>query len=138
MRQKKWLFATSMLAFVMLGCAQSLTTQTQQEPAKAAESGQAPSSQPPKVSEVPAPADQQKPKKLNPFTGNADAIKEGRQLYLQSGCPGCHGSGGGGAMAGLRRSYVIPGSLVVMTTPTLRSSRGPTPDRPCLGSSEPL
>lgn len=100
MGQKKSLLTTFILAFVMLGCAQSLTAQTQQEPAKAAESGQAPSSQPQKASEAPAPADQQKPKKLNPFTGNPDAIKEGRQLYLQSGCPGCHGSGGGGAMAG--------------------------------------
>lgn len=84
MRQKKWLFASSILAVVMLGCVQSLMAQSQ-EPAK---------------SEVPASTDQQKPKKLNPFTGNEEAIKEGRQLYLQSGCPGCHGSGGGGAMAG--------------------------------------
>ena len=95
MRQKKWLLVSSVLTFVMLGCAQSLTAQSQQEPVKT----EAPSQQP-KASEVPASADQQKPKKLNPFTGNADAIKEGRQLYLQSGCPGCHGSGGGGAMAG--------------------------------------
>lgn len=84
MRQKKWLLATSVLAVAMLGSVQSLTAQNQ-EPTK---------------SEAPATADQQKPKKLNPFTGNEEAIKEGRQLYLQSGCPGCHGSGGGGAMAG--------------------------------------
>jgi cytochrome c(L) len=38
-------------------------------------------------------------KKLNPFTGNAEAIKEGRALYLQRGCSGCHGVGGGGGMA---------------------------------------
>ena len=100
MRRKKWLLVTSTLAVVMLGCAQSLTAQNQKEPAKAAEYGQAQSGQQPKGSEAPAPADQQKPKKLNPFTGNEDAIKEGRQLYLQSGCPGCHGSGGGGAMPG--------------------------------------
>ncbi len=95
MRQKKPLLVTLILAFVMFGCVQSLTAQSQKEPAKIEESGQQP-----KGSEAPAPADPQKPKKLNPFTGNADAIKEGRQLYLQSGCPGCHGSGGGGAMAG--------------------------------------
>ena len=95
MRQRKWLFVTLILAFVMLGCVQSLTAQTPKEPTKVEESGQQP-----KGSEAPAPADPQKSKKLNPFTGNADAIKEGRQLYLQSGCPGCHGSGGGGAMAG--------------------------------------
>ena len=94
MRQKKWLLITSVLTFVMLGCVQSLTAQNQ-EPAKTEAPGQQP-----KASEAPASADQQKPKKLNPFTGNEEAIKEGRQLYLQSGCPGCHGSGGGGAMAG--------------------------------------
>ena len=95
MRRKKWLLVTSILAFVMLGCVQSLTAQNQKEPAKIEEPGQQP-----KGSEVPASAEQQKPKKLNPFTGNEEAIKEGRQLYLQSGCPGCHGSGGGGAMPG--------------------------------------
>ncbi|MBZ0169044.1 mxaG (cytochrome c1) involved in methanol dehydrogenase (mxaG3) [Candidatus Methylomirabilis lanthanidiphila] len=100
MRQKKSLVAMLILTLVTLGCVQSLTAQTQQEPAKATEPGQAPSVQQPTGSVAPAPADQQKPKKLNPFTGNPDAIKEGRQLYLQNGCPGCHGSGGGGAMAG--------------------------------------
>lgn len=95
MRQKKSLLTTFILAFVMLGCVQSLTAQSQQEPPKAAVPDQQP-----KASEAPASVDQQKPKKLNPFTGNADAIKEGRQLYLEKGCPGCHGSGGGGAMAG--------------------------------------
>jgi cytochrome c(L) len=39
-----------------------------------------------------------KPKKLNPYTGNPQAIKEGRTLYLQFGCSGCHGVGGGGGM----------------------------------------
>lgn len=38
-------------------------------------------------------------KKLNPFTGNPEAIKEGRGLYLQHGCSGCHGVMGGGGMA---------------------------------------
>jgi cytochrome c(L) len=37
-------------------------------------------------------------KKLNKFTGNAEAIKEGRALYLKYGCSGCHGVGGGGGM----------------------------------------
>ena len=41
---------------------------------------------------------QNKANKLNPFTGNADAIKEGRALYIQLGCSGCHGLGGGGGM----------------------------------------
>jgi cytochrome c(L) len=38
------------------------------------------------------------PNKLNPYTGNPEAIKEGRTLYLQTGCSGCHGVGGGGGM----------------------------------------
>src|SRR5919197_18846 len=39
-----------------------------------------------------------KPEKLNPYTGNAEAIQEGRALFLQSGCSACHGAGGGGGM----------------------------------------
>ena len=39
------------------------------------------------------------PGKLNPFTGNADMAAEGRTLYFQVGCQGCHGGGGGGGMA---------------------------------------
>jgi mxaJ protein len=38
-------------------------------------------------------------KKLNPFTGNADMVRDGRTLYGQIGCQGCHGGGGGGGMA---------------------------------------
>jgi cytochrome c(L) len=38
------------------------------------------------------------PQKLNPYTGNPDATKEGRTLFLQVGCSGCHGAGGGGGM----------------------------------------
>jgi cytochrome c(L) len=48
------------------------------------------------------PASAQSPnaaKKLNPYTGNAQAIQEGRALYLQRGCSGCHGVMGGGGMA---------------------------------------
>ena len=39
--------------------------------------------------------DQAKPKKLNPYTGNAAAIKEGKSLYTMYGCPACHNSHGG-------------------------------------------
>ena len=41
---------------------------------------------------------QEKPPKLNPYTGNEDAIKEGDKLYVLYGCSGCHGRGGGGGM----------------------------------------
>ncbi|HEY7490424.1 MAG TPA: c-type cytochrome [Candidatus Tectomicrobia bacterium] len=36
--------------------------------------------------------------KLNPYTGNAEAIQQGKALYLRMGCSGCHGAGGGGGM----------------------------------------
>ncbi len=42
--------------------------------------------------------DQAKPEKLNLFTGNPEAIKEGRNLYFLYGCNGCHGGTGGGGM----------------------------------------
>ncbi len=38
------------------------------------------------------------PKKLNPFRGNPEVMKEGRNLYLLYGCNGCHGGTGGGGM----------------------------------------
>jgi len=38
-------------------------------------------------------------KKLNPYTGKAQAIQQGRTLYIQRGCSGCHGVMGGGGMA---------------------------------------
>lgn len=41
---------------------------------------------------------QEGPKKLNPYTGNEEAIKEGKKLFVQYGCSGCHGLGGGGGM----------------------------------------
>jgi mono/diheme cytochrome c family protein len=41
---------------------------------------------------------QDKPKFLNPFFGNPEAIKEGRELYIKNGCSACHGAGGGGGM----------------------------------------
>jgi mono/diheme cytochrome c family protein len=44
---------------------------------------------------LPQPA---QPQKLNPHTGNAEAIQQGRALYLKFGCAGCHGVGGGGGM----------------------------------------
>ncbi len=41
-----------------------------------------------------------KPKKLNPYTGDPEAIKEGRGVYFLYSCNGCHGGTGGGGMAG--------------------------------------
>ena len=41
----------------------------------------------------------------NPFAGNADAAKSGRQVFLQTGCYNCHGldAKGGGIAPDLRR-----------------------------------
>jgi mono/diheme cytochrome c family protein len=47
---------------------------------------------------VPLTAAIGQPKKLNPFTGKAEAIQQGRTLYLQHGCGACHGVMGGGGM----------------------------------------
>ncbi|WP_256872766.1 c-type cytochrome [Candidatus Entotheonella palauensis] len=41
---------------------------------------------------------EEEPKKLNPYTGNEQAIQEGRKLFVTYGCSGCHGLGGGGGM----------------------------------------
>ncbi|MCY4076611.1 MAG: quinoprotein dehydrogenase-associated putative ABC transporter substrate-binding protein, partial [Acidobacteria bacterium] len=49
----------------------------------------------PPAAPVPPPA----APKLNPFTGDAAMSAEGRALYFQVGCQGCHGGGGGGGMA---------------------------------------
>lgn len=38
-------------------------------------------------------------KKLNPFAGKTEAVQQGRTLWLQYGCSGCHGVMGGGGMA---------------------------------------
>ncbi len=55
--------------------------------------------EPPSAAAAAAPAPPAAPRKLNPFTGNADMAAEGRTLYFQVGCQGCHGGGGGGGMA---------------------------------------
>jgi len=38
------------------------------------------------------------PQKLNPYTGKADAIAEGQELYKKFNCYACHGMAGGGGM----------------------------------------
>jgi mono/diheme cytochrome c family protein len=34
----------------------------------------------------------------NPYLGNADAIAQGKDLFVSKACSGCHGAGGGGGM----------------------------------------
>src|SRR5215470_8513437 len=38
------------------------------------------------------------PQKLNPYTGKAEAIAEGQELYKKFNCYACHGMAGGGGM----------------------------------------
>ncbi len=40
----------------------------------------------------------EKGKLKNPYTGNAEAIAEGKKHYMGASCNGCHGGGGGGGM----------------------------------------
>ncbi len=42
--------------------------------------------------------DPAEPKKLNPYTGDLEAIKEGRSVYFLYSCNACHGGQGGGGM----------------------------------------
>lgn len=44
------------------------------------------------------PAEIDEPKNVNPFTGDQAAIEEGRQLYFDYKCVGCHGAEGGGGI----------------------------------------
>ena len=66
-----------------------------EEAAQPEPSSAAAAAAPEEASPAPTPG----PRKLNPFTGNADMAAEGRTLYFQVGCQGCHGGGGGGGMA---------------------------------------
>lgn len=46
------------------------------------------------------PGAQEKPKKLNSYTGNPEAIKEGKRLFAMYGCSFCHGRLGSGDRQG--------------------------------------
>jgi mono/diheme cytochrome c family protein len=50
------------------------------------------------------------PGMANPFAGNAEAVKAGRQLFLSSGCYNCHGleAKGGGIAPDLTVSKLEP------------------------------
>ena len=39
------------------------------------------------------------PQKLNPFGDDPATVEQGKALYFEVGCQGCHGGGGGGGMA---------------------------------------
>jgi cytochrome c(L) len=71
MRRSRWVFVTLILGLIIV-----------------------------QLANVPA-KDQPRVKKLNPYAGNAEAIKEGRNVYFKYSCNACHGGTGGGGMAGL-------------------------------------
>jgi mono/diheme cytochrome c family protein len=50
----------------------------------------------------------------NPFAGNADAVKTGRQLFLNTGCYNCHGfeAKGGGIAPDLTASKLDPKQML--------------------------
>ena len=85
-----WLLAALVLA-MMLGVQWAPAAQDQEKP-----KGTEERNQPAKAPEAQAGQNEQGSKKRNPFTGNAQAIAEGRTIWMQSGCNGCHGMGGGG------------------------------------------
>ena len=66
-------------------------------PAAGGSGAESQNAEPAQAAAAPAPAPG--PRNPNPFTGNADMAAEGRTLYFQVGCQGCHGGGGGGGMA---------------------------------------
>ena len=90
MIRRNWLVAALVLA-MMLGVQWAPAAQDQEKP-KVTEAR----NQPAKAPEAQAGQNEQGPKKRNPFTGNAEAIAQGRTIWMQSGCNGCHGMGGGG------------------------------------------
>ncbi len=123
MRQSMWLFFALLLTFLLVWPwapaaqeqekPQKAEEQTQQPKAPEAPAPQVPATTPEALAapatppalalppgvacnNTPAASDAGKPKKLNPCMGIPEAIAEGRTIWMQTGCPGCHGMGGGG------------------------------------------
>lgn len=85
-----WLLAILLMAMT-LGQQWAPAAENQEKP-----KGTEEQVQPPKAPQASTAQGQQGPAKRNPLTGNTEAIAEGRTIYMQSGCNGCHGMGGGG------------------------------------------
>lgn len=94
--------ATIMLAVAALcGC--------QKEPSEVAAAGAAPAVDTP-VGPIPGPP-MKATERTNPFDQNSVALSEGRQLFVQYNCSGCHGGHAGGGMGpSLRDPVWIYGS----------------------------
>src|SRR5665213_2494924 len=65
----------------------------------------------------------QSAKKVDPYTGNADAIAQGEQLFMSKSCSGCHGAGGGGGMGPpvTNDVWIYAVSYTHLTLPTIYS-----------------
>ena len=88
-----WLLAAVAMGLILVR-PWAPAAQEQEQPKKVEEQ-----SQQPKAPEAPVGQEQGKPKKLNPYTKSSidhEVLPEGRTIWMQTGCPGCHGMGGGG------------------------------------------
>ena len=81
------------MALGLLAQPRAPAAQEQQTPQKAVRQ-----SEQPKASEAPAAQNHGKPEFLNPFVGHPEAIAEGPQIFIRTGCEGCHGAMGGSFM----------------------------------------
>ncbi|HLK51301.1 MAG TPA: c-type cytochrome [Bryobacteraceae bacterium] len=95
------------LAIMILAAAALCGCQT--EPSEVAAAGASPAVEVP-VGPIPGPATQG-PGRTNPYGQNPVALREGRQLFVQYNCSGCHGGHAGGGMGpSLRDPVWIYGS----------------------------
>lgn len=75
----------------------AVRAQTPQAPPAQPQPGQQHTTPPP-LSAIKCDKYDPHPPKLNPDTGNPEAIADGKQLFQTMGCSGCHGTQGGGGM----------------------------------------
>lgn len=70
------------------------------------------------------------PEKLNPYTGDEEAIAEGKSLYMKYNCYGCHGTQGGGGMgSALNDAKWMFGGDDKNVFQTIKEGRGQMPDQ---------
>lgn len=68
--------------------------------------------------------------KLNPYTGDEEAIAEGKSLYMKYNCYGCHGTQGGGGMgSALNDAKWAFGGDDRNVFQTIKEGRGQMPDQ---------
>ncbi|HZY30793.1 MAG TPA: c-type cytochrome [Candidatus Methylomirabilis sp.] len=103
-RRSIW-FLAAMALGLMLAQPWAPAAEEQEQPKKAEEQAPPAPAPPPALALPPgvacnntpaAASNSGMPKKLNPCMGIPEAIAEGRTTWMQTGCNGCHGMGGGG------------------------------------------